>query len=252
MVAYIALIVAVGGGVAWAGATIGSGDIRDDAVRARHIQNGEVTGADVADSSIVGANVLQDALTGADVSEASLFNDNSLNGADINEGTLSKVPSAGAANLAANTQLLQSRNAAAYVRDTDGFDSSLRPTSVSVNEGATPALIGLGELLLKIECNAGPDLEALALTGASGDTLINATTRSATDDRVQNTQDVVFRSGEEFDLMPDAATEHDDSATGSFAYYNPARPAIVAGHYLAEETPTRCIFVGSAVESDGS
>lgn len=257
VVAYLGLFVALGGGAAWAAATIGADDIENNAVLSRHIRNGTVGAADVANDTsaraLAGVNFSANSLTGTDVDDATLFNDDSLTGTDINEATLATVPSASTAGLAANTQLLQGRAASAYVRDGEGFDSSLRPTSVSVNAGASPALISLGELLLKIECRAGPDMEALALTGASGDTLINSTTRAGTNNGIQTAQDVVFRTGEEFDLMPEAANvEFDDSAAGSFVYANPSGQTVVAGTYLAEETSTRCIFAGNAAETEGS
>lgn len=50
--ATIALFVALGGGGAYAAATIGAGDIQRNAVRSKHIKNNEVRGADVKESSL--------------------------------------------------------------------------------------------------------------------------------------------------------------------------------------------------------
>jgi hypothetical protein len=49
-VALVALFVALGG-VAWAAATIGARDIKDDAVRTRHIKDGQVKISDLAGSA---------------------------------------------------------------------------------------------------------------------------------------------------------------------------------------------------------
>ena len=51
-VATIALFVALGGGSAYAVATIGANDIKQNAVRSKHIKSNEVTGADVKESSL--------------------------------------------------------------------------------------------------------------------------------------------------------------------------------------------------------
>jgi len=50
-VAYLALFVALGGS-AWAGSRIGSSDIKDDAVRSRHVKDDTLTGKDVDESKL--------------------------------------------------------------------------------------------------------------------------------------------------------------------------------------------------------
>ena len=55
-VALIALFVALGG-TAWAAATIGPNDIRDNAVRARHIKNGQVRTADLDRGAVLPGNI---------------------------------------------------------------------------------------------------------------------------------------------------------------------------------------------------
>jgi hypothetical protein len=56
-VAYLALFVALGG-TTYAAATIGAGDIENDAVRSRHLRNGDVRNRDVAAGSIGTAKIL--------------------------------------------------------------------------------------------------------------------------------------------------------------------------------------------------
>jgi len=81
VVAYLALFAALGG-TAWAVATIGPKDIKDNAVHSRHIENGQVKSADVQDESLTNDDVLDSSLSGNDIS------DGSLGGVDIGEGTV--------------------------------------------------------------------------------------------------------------------------------------------------------------------
>lgn len=62
VVAYLALFAALGTGTAYAAEKITSKDIAPNAVKAKHIKNGQVKGADVA----------ADTLTGADIQESTL------------------------------------------------------------------------------------------------------------------------------------------------------------------------------------
>ena len=60
-VGYLALFVALGG-TAYAAATIGPGQIKNDAVRSRHIDNGEVKNADLGANSVGTGKVLNGSL----------------------------------------------------------------------------------------------------------------------------------------------------------------------------------------------
>jgi len=88
----IALCVALGTGGAWAAATIGPGDIKDNAVRSRHIDDHTIHGPDMA-ANAVGAAILANDTTGRALTGTDVTND-SLTGKDIEESTLSEVPSA--------------------------------------------------------------------------------------------------------------------------------------------------------------
>lgn len=76
VIAYLALFVALGTGSAWAAATIGPNDIKTDAVKSRHIDNGQVHGPDIGENAVGSAKVADDttprALTGTDVASDSL------------------------------------------------------------------------------------------------------------------------------------------------------------------------------------
>jgi hypothetical protein len=60
--AAIAFFVVVAGGSAYAAATIGAGDIKNDAVRSRHIKNGEVKNPDLGANSVGSAKVIDGSL----------------------------------------------------------------------------------------------------------------------------------------------------------------------------------------------
>ena len=102
VVAYLALFVALGG-TTYAAATIGAGDIKNDAVRSRHIKNGQVKNPDLAPNSVGGGKVIN----------------NSLTGADVNEGTLGRVPLAANAQHAAAADRLQGKTLSSW-----GFPTS--------------------------------------------------------------------------------------------------------------------------------
>src|SRR5436305_5383436 len=72
VLAAIAFFAVVAGGSAYAAATIGSRDIKRNAVLSRHIKNGEVRNADLGSNSVGGGNVIDDSLTGKDLSESTL------------------------------------------------------------------------------------------------------------------------------------------------------------------------------------
>ena len=123
VVAYLALFVALGGTGAWAATTIRSKNIAPNAVLSKHIKNGEVRAADVRGDSLTGKQInegtlgtvpsaghansadgaakastadsatnAQTAATANSVAAGSIdsgaVSDNSLTGADINEGSL--------------------------------------------------------------------------------------------------------------------------------------------------------------------
>src|SRR3954452_13698656 len=95
IVACISLFVAVGG-VGYAAATIGSGQIKNNSVRGKDIRNSTITGKDVKNSGLTGTDVKNSSLAGRDVKN------NSLTGSDILESSLGAVPNATNAGRAAS------------------------------------------------------------------------------------------------------------------------------------------------------
>jgi hypothetical protein len=118
VVAYLALFLALTTGGAWAAAQIGADDIQKNAVRSRHIKDGQVTTKDVRNQAVTSAKVRDGSLGGADLTDGSVGGadltdgavgnaklaadavtgdkvlNNSLTGSDVNETTLGQVPDA--------------------------------------------------------------------------------------------------------------------------------------------------------------
>lgn len=101
IVGYVALFVALAGtavaadGPAPGKNSVGSSDIINSEVRSVDIGLSQVRSSDVAlDSSaaaLTGANIAADTLSGADIDDSSLFNDGSLNQADIDQSSLTEI-----------------------------------------------------------------------------------------------------------------------------------------------------------------
>src|SRR5437764_7232485 len=72
VLAAIAFFIAIAGGSAYAAATIGSGDIKNDAVLSRHIKNGEVKNQDLAANSVGSAEVIDGSLRRRDFATRAL------------------------------------------------------------------------------------------------------------------------------------------------------------------------------------
>jgi hypothetical protein len=108
VVSTIALIVAIGGGTAFAVSQIGSKDIKKDAVRAKQIkkdavrsdeiQDGAVGSPDLAAGSVTGANLGEGAVSSPKIAPGAIgtaaLADNAATGAKVDESTLGPVPDA--------------------------------------------------------------------------------------------------------------------------------------------------------------
>jgi hypothetical protein len=71
--------------------SLGGGKITDRSVKNADLALGASSSNTIADGGIQGVDVKNDTLTGAQVDESTLFNDDSLNGGDINEASLTGV-----------------------------------------------------------------------------------------------------------------------------------------------------------------
>jgi hypothetical protein len=72
VMAAIAFLIAVAGGSAYAAATIGSGNIKNDAVRSRHLKDGAVKLQDLAANSVGSEKVIDGSIGGRDIAEKTL------------------------------------------------------------------------------------------------------------------------------------------------------------------------------------
>jgi hypothetical protein len=98
VVATLALFLALTGGVVYAAEKIGSKDIDRDAVKAKHIKTNAVREAEIR-ANAVGAEEI-----GPGQVAAEEIADGSVGGAEVNEAGLTKVPSATAADNAAEAE----------------------------------------------------------------------------------------------------------------------------------------------------
>lgn len=114
VVAYVALFVALGTGGAWAAATIGPQDIKDNAIHTRHIRDSAVKTKKIAQGAVTTSRMADGAVTGAKAGTDTLTGDN------IDESTLGQVPSAAQANAAFNAAALGGNPASAYQRSCQG------------------------------------------------------------------------------------------------------------------------------------
>lgn len=72
VVAYVALTAALSTGGAYAAAQIGAKDIKPDAVRSKHIKDGQVRTGDLGFAAVTSEKVADSSLTGDDVNEPTL------------------------------------------------------------------------------------------------------------------------------------------------------------------------------------
>ena len=130
VVAMIALFVALSGS-AWAVATIGPGQIDTNAVRSRHIKNGQVKNADLADGAVNSAKVADGSLTAADLATGALLGPGSVGSSEIANGAVQS------SKLAANSV----------------GSSHLKGTYAAVSGGLSPAANTYADATAT--CNAG-------------------------------------------------------------------------------------------------
>jgi hypothetical protein len=111
VVAYAALFVALATGSAWAAATIGPSDIKNNAIHSRHINKNAVKARKIAKGAVGTGKLAAGAVTGGKVGADTLTGDN------INEGSLDTVPQAFSSF---NSNNLAGLPADAYVRRCTG------------------------------------------------------------------------------------------------------------------------------------
>jgi hypothetical protein len=219
VVAFVALCVALAGtATALPGrARVKKDDIARAAVRAVHIKSRAVQSKHLKSRAVTRSKIAKRAVGSSEVGQDALKGDN------IVESSLGKVPSASNADTV-NGRVIQKM---AFV--------------VGAGTPATTVL-SLNGLTLSAACNAGPALSVTAGTSVSGALIHSggATGPSATSTPFYNNNDA-FNVGASFNVLGTPS----DAKQGTLTY---ARPdgQVVTATFLAEETPTGCVFAGNA------
>ena len=219
VVASLALFLALGG-VGYAAATIGSGQIKNNSVRSKDIRNKTVVGKDVKD--------------------------NALGSAQVKESALGKVPMAQAADTAA-------RAGNATVADKlDGLDAAaieFRPVDGPV---AFTDVLNLGGLVLRAECTAADNLHVQADTTVADAIITSSMVRDqGPPDVAHAIHDPDFNPGDNLDILDDIGGTSSFDVGGTLTYSTPAGVTVTAT-FQADEIPfgsDGCLFAGHALRS---
>jgi hypothetical protein len=213
IVALIALFVALGGTTyavrGLPSKSVGSAQLKRNAVRTKNIKARNVTKSRIARGAV----------------DSSIVSSNSLTGNNIRESTLGTVPKANNAVNADNAAKVGGRTVQKF--------SFVAPAGT----GPTVAL-SLNGLILTATCAPGPPLTVTATTTVNG-ALIHTQVRSGTTTTYK--ADNSFDVGSVFDPLAGASSD----LIGDLVF---ARPdgEVVTATYLAQET-TGCVFAGTAI-----
>jgi hypothetical protein len=181
---FLALVIALGTGGAYAANTIGSSDIIDESIRSVDLNNGEVKVADIGQGAVAtdelangqvrnpdigggevrSGNVANDNLTGGDIAA------NSLKGVDIDEATLD-IGDAARAYASVNPGSCTGTPGTCQAAKSKGISSVTRPgtgvycvTAPGINASVTPAAV-----TVDWRTTEDPEGNASAMTVGSSD-----------------------------------------------------------------------------------
>jgi hypothetical protein len=226
----IALFISLGGvSYGLASGTIGSREIKNNAVRSKDIRNSQVQGKDVRNGSLTGADAKDDSVTGADVLESSL----------------GVVPSSQSAQTAINASSVDSMSLAKI--------DFAAPSGTPITD-----VVSLGGVTIQASCVAG-NVTAYARSGVNNAMIhVSNVDAELTVDSGGNTpgaNDARYLEDDDFDngtLALLALSTTNDSLQGSFSFASPDG-SIVTATYLVEERPNGlgsandCFIKGTAV-----
>jgi hypothetical protein len=222
VVAFIALCVALAGtATALPGrARVKKDDIARAAVRSIHIKSRAIQSKHIKSRAVTRSKIAKRAVGSSEVGQ------DSLNGTNIVESSLATVPNASNATNAGKV------NGRSVEKFSFVSGSGAQPTNVLVVNGLT----------LIASCSAGPNLNVSASTAVSGAFVHSGGALPA--GSFYNADDA-FNIGDSFDVV-DSVDTNSDAIEGTLTY---ARPdgEVVTATYLAEETPTGCVFAGTAI-----
>ena len=206
VVASLALFLALGG-VGYAAATIGSGQIKDNTVRSKDIRNKTVVGKDVKD--------------------------NALGSAQVKESALGKVPMAQAADTAA-------RAGNATVADKlDGLDAAAINFNPVDGPVAFTEVLNFGGLVLRAECRGADNLHVQADTTVADAIITSSMVRDeGPGDTPHAVHDPDFNPGDNLDILDDAGVGGTSSfdVGGTLTYSTPTGVTVTAT-FQADEVP---------------
>jgi hypothetical protein len=189
-------------------AAVRSVHIKSRAIQSKHIKSRAVTRSKIAKRAVSSNEVGQDALTGTNIVESSL----------------ATVPTA---SNAGNAGKVNGR--------------SVEKFAFVVGAGAPlTTVLSLNGLTLNASCSAGLALSVTASTAVSG-ALIHSG-GAQTGPAAFYIADDAFNIGDSFDVL---GTTGSDAVEGTLTYAR-SDGEVVTATFLAEETPTGCVFAGTA------
>jgi hypothetical protein len=219
IVALVALFVAMGG-TTYAvkrlpKRSVGSAQLKKNAVRTRNIKARNVTRSKIAKRSVNSDLVGTDALLGKNILESSL----------------DTVPKAKDAEHATTADKLS------------GVSLSKFAVRLNPNSGQTN-VVNLNGFALNATCLAGPSLSVGATTTVSTSIIHSGGTWGGAPNQTFYVEDDNFDVGDSFDVLQNGTT-NSTNLTGSLVYEKPDG-GVVTVSYLAEENASNCIFAGTA------
>jgi hypothetical protein len=210
-----------------------------------------ITGNDVKDRSLTGRDLRSNTITGRNVANLSGrdIQRDSLDGTDVIEDLLATVPRARAATRAETADRATAADRAAVADSLTGA----RVTRVHFAKpaGGEGAILDLGGLRLRAQCNASGEMTVTATT-TTGSAWIRTTgtmQRTQQDITPVLARDDDFRPGDEFNVLPAGA----DNVGGQIVYVAGDGSAVtvsfLAEHALAASRGYACLFAGTAVQA---
>ncbi len=226
VVATLALIIAVGGGAAYAANTVFSEDIVNNEVKSVDIAPGAVDTSDIADDAVNSHKILPGSVQTSDIGTGQVRSsdvlDNDLTGADVNEPTLSGVNAGTVSGLQVRKINFQ----------------------VPIGTGPTPVL-DLAGLQITAECqNFGDLVDVKAFTsknGASAHYFAGSTFQTDDTDEIRSidadqrapTNGFYFDVGDSLEI--DNATPNSGQASIGTLHYSAPDGSVVVAHLALDE-----------------
>jgi hypothetical protein len=232
VVAFVALCVALAGtATALPGrARVKKDDIARAAVRSTHVKSRAIQSKHIKSRAVTRSKIARRAVGSSEVGQ------DALKGENIVESSLGTVPTASNASNATNAT--NAGNAGRVNgRTVQKFAFAPGPGT------AATTVLAVNGLTVNVACNAGPNLSVRATTSVSGAIIHSGGTWGG--DAAFYNADNAFNIGSSFDPVDEGAT-NSDAVQGTLTYLR-ADGEVVTATFLGDETPTGCLFAGTAV-----